>query len=278
MKKFFIGILLISSINVSFFSQEKFLYKQIDTTRLFMEVYTPNTINSAKKRTAMVFFFGGGWNKGTLKQFEPHATYFSKRGIVCFLVDYRVTQRHQSTPFESLKDAKSAIRYIRKNAKKFNIDSNRLVASGASAGGHLAAAALIEKYNESTDDLTISSKPNALILFNPALDNGPGGVGYERVKDDYLNFSPLHNIKKGTPPTLILTGTNDNLIPVDMIKKYQQRMLDVNSRCDVEFYEGRKHGFFNYEKFENYKSTIRVADKFLVSLNYLSKKPDVPIK
>ena len=261
------------------FSQERILYKKIDTIKLFLEVYKPDNFTNNKKYPAIVFFFGGGWNKGNIKQFEPHAKYFSKRGAISFLVDYRVTQRHQSTPFESLKDAKSAIRFIRENASKYQIDVNKIVASGGSAGGHLAAAtAVIEKYNEKTDNRTISSKPNALVLFNPALDNGPGGVGYERVNNDYQNFSPFHNITSNTPPTLILTGTNDNLIPVEMITAYQQKMLDTDNRCDVKFYEGKKHGFFNYNKFKNYKNTIVEVDDFLKSLKFLNTAPLIKIK
>jgi acetyl esterase len=184
MNKKFIFIILVASffIRYSCFSQEQILYKQIDTAKLFMEVYSPEKLDATEQYPAMVFFFGGGWSKGSIKQFEPHAKYFAKRGLVCFLVDYRVTKRHQSTPFESLKDAKSAIRYIREHADKFNIDTSKIIASGGSAGGHLAAAAaLVNEYNDDSDNLSISSKPNALILFNPAIDNGPGGVGYKRI-------------------------------------------------------------------------------------------------
>ncbi|WP_439130903.1 alpha/beta hydrolase [Polaribacter sp.] len=278
MKKAIVTILFLIAINITY-SQESILYKKVKDVNLHMEVFHPNKSKKGEQHPAIVFFFGGGWKKGTLKQFEPHAKYFAQRGAVCFLVDYRVKSRQKTTPFESLKDAKSAIRFIRKNAKKFNIDPNQIIASGGSAGGHLAAAAaLIEKYNQNTDDLSISPKPNALVLFNPALDNGPAGVGYERVKNDYLNFSPLHNIKKDTPPTLILTGTNDNLIPVDMIKTYQQKMKKVGSRCDVVFYEGKNHGFFNYRKFENYKKTIAKMDAFLVSLTHLKSTPKIIIE
>lgn len=263
----------------SCFSQEQILYKQIDTTKLFMEVYTPEKIDKTQQYPAIVFFFGGGWNSGKISQFEPHANYFSKRGLVCFLVDYRVTSRHKSTPFESLKDAKSAIRYIRQNAATFHIDSSKIVASGGSAGGHLAAAAaLIDAYNEDSDTVSISCKPNALVLFNPVIDNGPGGYGYERIGDAYKSFSPLHNIKKGAPPTIIFQGTNDNLIPVETVKYYQTVMRKVDSRCELFLYEGKEHGFFNYNKLENYKNTVAEADTFLQSLGYLKKEPIIEIK
>lgn len=61
--------------------------------------------------------------------------------------------------------------------------------SGGSAGGHLAAAiASIDGFNDATDDLSVSCKPNLLVLFNPVLDNGPEGYGYDRVKSIIRNF------------------------------------------------------------------------------------------
>ena len=188
-------------------AQEVFLYKQIDTTKLFVEVYKPEAMDPSKSYPAMVFFFGGGWNGGDRYHLLHHARYFSKRGIICLLADYRTKSKHQTTPFESLKDAKSAIRYIRKNAADLGIDPDKIIASGGSAGGHLAAAtALIEAYNEDTDDRSISCIPNALVLFNPVIDNGPGGYGYERIGDAYKDFSPLHKYPKRMPPYPLFPG------------------------------------------------------------------------
>lgn len=272
--------LLISVIAYSYsYSQEKILYKQIDSTKLFMEVYHPEIIDTTKQYPAMVFFFGGGWVSGSIEQFEPHANYFSKRGMICFLVDYRVKERQQTSPFESLKDAKSAIRYIREQADKFHIDTSKIVAAGGSAGGHLAAAtALIDNYNENTDYVSVSCIPNALILFNPVFDNGPGGYGYDRIGDAYKEFSPLHNLKKGAPPTIVFLGTNDKLIPVETAKYYGKVMEKVGSRFDLKLYEGKGHGFFNYKNFDYYKKTLIEADKFLVSLSYLKAEPIVKIE
>jgi acetyl esterase/lipase len=255
-------------------TQERFLYKKIDTTQLYLEVYSSVTKDLTKQSPALVFFFGGGWNSGTMKQFEPQAKYFIQRGITCILVDYRVKERQNSTPFESLKDAKSAIRYIRAHAKDLRIDPSKIIASGGSAGGHLAAAtALITDYNETSDDLTISSIPDALVLFNPVFDNGPGGYGFERVGEAYKSFSPLHNIKKGAPPTIVFLGDKDHLVPVETAKYYKQVMEKVKSRCDLFIYEGQGHGFFNYKNFEYYKKTVAETDAFLQSLGYLNKEP-----
>jgi len=271
-------ILIFISIQISQ-AQETFLYKQLDTTQLFMEVYYPEQMNPQESYPAMIFFFGGGWNSGSKVQFEHQAAYFTKRGLVCFLVDYRTKNANQTSPYESVKDAKSAMRYLRENASKFHIAPDKIIASGGSAGAHLAAAtALIEDYNESTDKLEISPVPNALILFNPVIDNGPGGYGYERIGDQYKNFSPLHNIKSGAPPTLFLLGTNDNLVPVVTAQYYQMVMEKVGSRCDLILYQDQPHGFFNYTNFEYYKKTVQASDDFLQSLGYLQKDLEVKIE
>lgn len=265
--------------NISSFSQTQIVYKQIDTTQLIMTLFPPENMDVTKSYPAMVFFFGGGWKEGNLKQFEPHAKYFSKRGLFCFLVDYRVKNRHQTSPFESLKDAKSAIRFIRENASKFHIDTTKIIASGGSAGGQLAAAcAFIDGYNETSDNLKISCKPDALVLFNPAIDNGPAGVGYDRIGRAYKSFSPLHNIQKGAPPTIFFLGTDDYLIPIETAKYYQTAMNKVKSRCDLHLYEGMGHGFFNYIKFDNYRETLTKTDSFLQSLGYLKEVPVIKIE
>ena len=272
-------LLIFTFVISSCVAQEKVNYKEIDSTKLAMEIHRPPKMDVAKKYPAMVFFFGGGWKGGSIKQFEHHAKYFAKRGLVCFLVDYRVESRQGTTPIECLKDAKSAIRYVRTNAEKFQIDPDQIIASGGSAGGHLAAAtALIERYNETDDDLNISCIPNALVLYNPVIDNGPGGYGYERVGESYKDFSPLHNINKDAPPTIIFLGTKDNLIPVETAEYYKTVMEKVGSRCDLHLYEGETHGFFNYAKFENYKKTVSTTDAFLQSLGYLKKDPEVVIE
>ena len=260
-------------------AQEQVVYKEVNATKLLMDVYYPEKIDSSKRYPAMVFFFGGGWVSGERSQFINQAKYFSKRGLICFLVDYRTKSKHNTTPVECVKDAKSAIRFIRKRATYFSVDTTEIIASGGSAGGHLAAAtALIDSFSEATDDLSISCIPNALVLFNPVIDNGPGGYGFEKIKDAYKNFSPLHNIKKGAPPTIIFLGTNDKHIPVETAAYYKKVMEIVGSRCDLKIYEGQNHGFFNYKNFEYYKKTVMDADAFLVSLGYLKNEPVVTIE
>ncbi|RAV27822.1 alpha/beta hydrolase [Sinomicrobium soli] len=254
-------------------AQENIIYKKTDTTTLTMDIYYPEPLIKGKKYPVMVFFFGGGWVTGSRVAFKHHAKYFSKRGVIGVLADYRTRSRYKTSPFESLKDAKSAIRFLRSNAEKFHIDPDKIIASGGSAGGHLAAAtATIDKYNDPGDDLNISPKANALVLFNPVIDNGPGGYGFERIGDQYHDFSPLHNLHKGAPPTIIFLGTKDHLIPVETAQYYKKVMEKVGSRCDLYLYEGQPHGFFNYKYRKYYNKTIARTEQFLVSLGLIKKQ------
>lgn len=242
-------------------------YKIVDSTKLNIEVFLPQKDTSERLNSAIVFFFGGGWLGGSTSQFAPHAEYYSKKGYSTFLVDYRVKSRNNTTPFQSLMDAKSALRYIKINAEQFRVDSSKIIACGGSAGGHLAAAtALVSGYNDLKDDTTISTVPEALVLFNPVIDNGPDGYGFERIGQLYKSFSPIYNIHKNAPPTIIFIGTEDEHIPLSTIERYKNKMDSVGSLCEVEIYNGEKHGFFNYWFPENYDKTIKEFDLFLDNL------------
>ena len=264
------AIAILSLVSLQAQDSDSLLYKQVGADSLYLHVDYPLLFDSTGSYPALVFFFGGGWNGGTTEQFAPHAKYFASRGMVCFRADYRVKSRQGTTPFESLKDAKSAIRYIRTHANELGVDPDKIVASGGSAGGHLAAAtAVIQGFSEIGEDLSVSCIPNALVLFNPVFDNGPGGYGYERIGEAYKEFSPLHNIREGMPPAVVFLGTEDHLIPVETAEYFRTVMDKVGSRSELFLYEGEGHGFFNYRNYEIYQDTRDKADEFLISTGFL---------
>lgn len=254
----------------------KIRYKKVDSTELYLYVFYPRDYQCSKKYPAIVFFFGGGWIGGSVAQFREQAKYFSGRGMIAMTAEYRVKSRNYTTPFDAVRDAKSAIRFMRENAKIIGVDVHRIVASGGSAGGHIAAAAgIIKGLEEPGEDTTISSRPDALILFNPVFDNGPGGYGYDQIGERYREISPFHNIARGNPPTILFFGTEDKLVPVRTIRAFQKKMKEAGNRCDLFLYEDQGHGFFNINHPEYYKKTVWEADKFLTSLGYLSGKPTI---
>jgi len=266
----FILFLLPFNYSSSQILPEKIFYKSTEQTNLNLFVYNPVDFDKSQTYNCIVFFHGGGWNSGDYKQFERQSIYFASRGMVAISVEYRIRNKHGTSPIEAMEDAKSAIRFIRSNAKVFSINPNRIAAAGGSAGGHLAAVAgNIDLFDNSREDLTISSKPNLLILYNPVIHYGRkwGWI------DNPSNASPFENLSKGAPPTIILTGTEDKIVPVELIENYKRRMEAVGSRCDVIFYEGAEHAFFN--KGQDFIDTVYESDIFLKSNWYLSGPPTI---
>ncbi len=245
-------------------------YKRVGETGLNLYIFNPAGHRPGDKAPAIVFFFGGGWVGGSPTQFYNQSRYLASRGMVAICADYRVKNRNHTSPKECVQDGKSAIRWVRKHADELGIDPNKIAAGGGSAGGHIAAAASVVKaFNEPGEDLGVSCRPNALVLFNPVFDNGPGGYGHGQVKEYWQAFSPLHNLDKDAVSTLVMLGTEDQLVPVATAKKYKAKMDQLGVRCDLLLYEGQPHGFFNSGS--NYEQTVMAMDRFLTSLGFLKK-------
>lgn len=226
-------------------------------------------------RPAVVFFHGGGWTGGSVREFYPQSDALSRMGVVAINVEYRVQERHGTTPFESVMDAISAMRWVRAHAKEFNIDPNRIAAAGGSAGGHLAAATATLTAPELDEDAKkeVGFRPNALVLFNPVIDNGPGGYGYERIGERYPDFSPLHNLNADMPATLVMTGDQDHLISVETLEAFRDGMQGLGVRSELIVYPDQKHGFYRIQNSKSdamYQSTLHDMQTFLHSLGWIN--------
>jgi acetyl esterase len=254
-------------------------FKKTDSKPLELHIFYPDDFKLGDIRPAIVLFFGGGWNGGSPSQFYAQASYLTTRGMVAICPQYRTKSSHGTQPFHCVEDGRSAIRYVRQQAKELGIDPNKLACGGGSAGGHVAAAtATIKAFDCPDDDLSISAVVDALVLFNPVYDNGPDGYGYERVKDYYKKISPIDNLDGSQPPTLVMMGSLDKHTPVATTELYDQRMEANGNRCDTIIYEGQQHGFFNVHKSPNgdyFIKTAEAMDRFLASLGFLSGEPTV---
>jgi len=260
------------------------VYKTIGDVNLNMFIFTPEDHKPSDERAAAVFFFGGGWKGGTPKQFEQHCKYLASRGMVAMTADYRVLTRHGTKAKECVADAKSAIRWVRREAKRLGVDPNRIIAGGGSAGGHIAGCTgTIEGFEESGEDSSISSGPNAMALFNPALALAPinGKLPLrpdkmrtlpERVGVEPKELSPYHHVKAGVPPTIIFHGKSDETVSYMSADRFTAVMKRSGNRCELFGYPDQPHGFFNYGRSDNkyFVATLKDLDKFLVSLEYLA--------
>lgn len=242
-------------------------YKMIEEGPLIAEVIRSEQIQDDVP--AMLFYFGGGWKSGNIDHLRPQAEYLARKGLVSILVQYRTESSHGTTPIRALEDAVDAIHYFTVHGIEYGIDTSRIAAAGGSAGGHLAAAtALCESYNAT------GARPDALVLYNPVIDNGPDGYGYERVSESFPGFSPMHNIRQGAPPTLFFLGDADALIPVRTAYEYQRKMDSVSARCDLLIYPEQSHGFFNPRNPQYFDETLFQTHVFLYDLGYVDNPPN----
>lgn len=247
------------------------LYKTVGEVKLNLHVFEPKDLKKSDSRPAIVFFFGGGWSGGHAKQFYQQARYFSDKGFVCFSADYRIKGKHKTTPFECVKDGKSAIRYVRANAAELGVDPNRIVASGGSAGGHVAGCTGIIKDNEEQgEDLKVSSQPNLMVLYNPVLDTTKKGYGASKfTPEQQTALSLTHQVKKDIVPTLVLHGTKDTTVPFENAERFGKLMKTAGNECVIIPYKGKGHGFFNApffrpkNKVEIYNQINKETEEFL---------------
>lgn len=246
-------------------------YRETPQGALQLTVYALNDMKDDEALPGVVLYYGGGWIGGTPKQFEPFALAFVRRGMVVVTPEYRVSKTHRTSPFASVEDAFASFRFVRANAARFGIDPNRLSAGGGSAGGHLAAAlATLDPDVVGGEKSDVDPMPDALLLWNPVYDNSPAGYGFDRINGRVADFSPLHNINADMPPTLVMLGDQDNLIPVATAESFRDKQRALGVRSELIVYPGAVHGFFNFDRGqEHFLATSMAAQDFLQAIGHI---------
>lgn len=249
-------------------------YKHTEQGDLQLVVDYPPEWKVTDNRSAIVFFFGGGWAWSAINHFERQAKYFASRGMVSIRPYVRVKDPHGTTPVESVDDALSAMRWIRAHSDSLGISSRRIVASGGSSGGHVAACmSQCARQQNLDEEHSVSAEPDAMVLFNPLL--GFYNVGtieelYPVASEEVARqISPELHIEKNEPPVLLVFGTEDDLFT--WASSYIEKSRSHGNRVDLFLAQGEDHGFFNNSPW--YEHTLVRVDDFLVSLGFLDKLP-----
>jgi len=224
-------------------------YKAIGEDTLKMHVFKPVDWKATHKRPVIVYFFGGGWTLGTPLQFYRECIYYASKGMIAVTVDYRIKYLHGTRPEDSLEDARDAVCWLRTHADEWGIDTHRIAASGASAGGYLAAAMGVEPGNQ-----TKCYRPDLLIL-------------------NYAAVGRIDEIGDKIPPVLFLVGSEDPLVPLSMVDAFAEKIKERNGSFELHVFEKAGHPIFYYRKDmdEKFYQIRELTDTFLMKYGYLKK-------
>lgn len=262
-------------------------YCQIEKRQLKLDVFYPN-YKAKGKRTAVLIVHGGGWRSGNRSQHYPMAQRLAKLGYVCFTPEYRLST--EALFPAAVHDIKSAIRWVRANAGKYNIDTTRIVVTGFSAGGELAAFmgstnGYLTEFQGSECSLSNSGLVQGIIDIDGTLsfvhaESGEGDdskkisaatywFGYTKKENFALweRASPLTHAGPHSPPTLFINssvarmhaGRDDYIKILDSWKIY----TEVFSFADAP------HSFCLFDPW--FEPTIQKMDDFLKKI-FIKKK------
>ncbi len=230
---------------------KQLVYKKADGQELVADMFYTAETRQKKKVPAIALFHGGGWVSGSPSEFHEACRRYAQMGFITFSFQYRLSVNEDGsfphpdiTPVESTKDARSAIRWLRSNAEELNIDPNKIVVGGQSAGGQLALAAeLCDTINEETDNLDISPAPNALLLFSSNVNTIEAWIDYlmDDRREEIWSISPYHNLKSNMPPAVAFHGEEDDQVLFYIVGFFNQKMKQLGNYYELHTYPGRKH-------------------------------------
>lgn len=220
-------------------------YKKVGTYARELRLFEPAGLKPTDQRPCFLAIHGGGWTAGTADVMYCVADHFAKQGWLGVSMQYRIQRAERGTTvFDCVKDARSAVRYLRAHAAELGIDPNRIVVGGRSAGGHLAiGTAIFEGVDEAGEDTAVSCVPNAVICYSAVLDTSENGYGQATIGERWRELSPLHSVRAGLPPTLVMHGIRDSITPVTGAKAFAEAMTKAGNSCEIILNERGNHSY-----------------------------------
>lgn len=236
-------------------------YGRANGKPLLLDVYRPVTPD-AKPRAGVIFVHGGGWAGGNKMDFRALAEQTARGGYVTFSINYRLVFGKENIWPAALDDCQRAVRWIRANSEKYQLDPRLIGAVGASAGGHLVALLGMIDTRDNTDLSEQSSRVKCVVnIFGPAdlTESYTDKVLHGRTADALIRgflggtpeekpeaaraASPLFQIDAKTAPFLTFHGGKDELVPVDQSKRLDAALKKAAIESTLVIFPNDGHGF-----------------------------------
>lgn len=206
-------------------------------------------------RPAVLLIHGGGWVQGDRSQLHGYGILLGRLGYVCVATEYRLAGEAKWPA--QLHDVKAALRWMRGNAVRLGIDPRKIAVSGNSAGGHLslmvAGTQNAAEFEGEGGNAGAGTEVAACIAFyGPAQLVGDGddlaqqltflfGTGY--TVETARAASPVTYAAASFPPTLLITGNKDELVPVESSFLMYRALTEAGAKAELHVYEGAPHAF-----------------------------------
>lgn len=224
---------------------ETHVFRDLKPEPVRLHVFKPKHWSAADRRPAFVWFFGGGWTRGTPANAAGYAKWASDLGLVGVAPDYRTNDRFGTSPLAAVADGRAALHWLEEHAAELGIDPQRIVVGGNSAGGHVALwTAIAHSPPGSREAEAPKFKPVALVLTSPVSDTSKE-TGYTpaRFGDNALALSSVHQLEPKMPPVLLFHGDADTTVPQRESLALRDKLLAMGNVCEFVNVPGGSHNF-----------------------------------
>lgn len=260
------------------------VFARYGNRELKLDLYRPTS--GAGPFPGIVLIRGGGW-RGVGIGLGRLGADLATKGFVSVCIDYRPSS--EAAYPAALYDCKAAVRWMRANATQYEINPDKIAASGESAGGHLAAllgtTGDVRTLEGNGGNAGFSSSVQAVVAFSGVYDlvswlpetqtlkslkhdqliaypflGGP----LNKVPEVWMEASPVAHVCRNSPPFLICHGTTDPIVPYQQALEMQKALQSVGVRAELYSVKGAGHGFILFVPY--YEPTLRRMERFLRSV------------
>ena len=205
----------------------------------------------------IVIIHGGGWREGDKEQLRGYGILLAREGFTCLTTAYRLSQE-EIWPAQ-IQDVNCAVRYLRAHATSLNIDPERIGVTGNSAGGHLSLMVAVSDIDSTFEgeggNNHVTSEVKAICaIYPPAqirkyedtdaiFDAYKALMGSEAIQDDFDKASPLLQINKQFPPTMLIHGSSDSVVKLSDSLDLYEKLTDLNIPAELHIFSEEEHAF-----------------------------------